>query len=180
MPTREERIAGGLYGLLIGDALGVPYEFHLPEHLPPREQIEFQPPAGFHRAHSGVPPGTWSDDGAHALCLLASLLYRKTLDIEDLGRRLAVSHTVARLETRVIISDRVIAAQAVARFVAVVGSHRPALAVPRRAKDDLDALELNRLARQAHGQPVRPPQDDRPGQPRQGLAVRGTYPARLG
>jgi len=88
MPTLEERIAGGIYGLLIGDALGVPYEFHPPEQIPPREQIEFEPPAGFHRAHAGVPPGTWSDDGAHALCLLASLLYRGMLDPEDLGRRL--------------------------------------------------------------------------------------------
>lgn len=88
MPTREERIAGGLYGLLIGDALGVPYEFHPPEQIPPSKQIEFDPPDGFPRAHSRVPPGTWSDDGAHALCLLASLLYRKTLDPEDLGRRL--------------------------------------------------------------------------------------------
>ncbi len=25
--SQQERIAGGLYGLLIGDALGVPYEF---------------------------------------------------------------------------------------------------------------------------------------------------------
>ncbi|MBN1207535.1 MAG: ADP-ribosylglycohydrolase family protein [Myxococcaceae bacterium] len=88
MPTREERIAGGVYGLLIGDALGVPYEFHPPAQIPPRAQIEFEPPAGFHRAHAGVPPGTWSDDGAHALCLLASLLYRGQLDPEDLGRRL--------------------------------------------------------------------------------------------
>jgi ADP-ribosylglycohydrolase len=88
MPTREERIAGGVYGLLIGDALGVPYEFHPPARIPPREQIELEPPAGFHRAHAGVPPGTWSDDGAHALCLLASLLYRGELDPEDLGRRL--------------------------------------------------------------------------------------------
>jgi ADP-ribosylglycohydrolase len=89
MPTREERIAGGLYGLLIGDALGVPYEFHPPQQVPPREQIEFEPPVGFHRAHGSVPPGTWSDDGAHALCLLASLLHQDGLDPEDLGRRLS-------------------------------------------------------------------------------------------
>ncbi|QRN93858.1 ADP-ribosylglycohydrolase family protein [Archangium violaceum] len=88
MPTYQERIEGGLYGLLIGDALGVPYEFHPPERIPAPELIEFEPPAGFSRAHESVPPGTWSDDGAHALCLLASLLYRKTLDLEDLGRRL--------------------------------------------------------------------------------------------
>ncbi len=88
MPTLRERIAGGMYGLLVGDALGVPYEFHGPAQLPPREQLEFEPPQGFHRAHGGVPPGTWSDDGANALCLLASLLYRERLDLDDLGRRL--------------------------------------------------------------------------------------------
>ncbi|MDC0708390.1 ADP-ribosylglycohydrolase family protein [Stigmatella sp. ncwal1] len=88
MPTHEQRLAGGVYGLLIGDALGVPYEFHPPAQIPPPEQIEFEPPSGFHRAHAGVLPGTWSDDGAHAHCLLASLLYRGQLDVEDLGRRL--------------------------------------------------------------------------------------------
>ncbi|MCY1077054.1 ADP-ribosylglycohydrolase family protein [Archangium lansingense] len=88
MPTRQERIEGGLYGLLIGDALGVPYEFHPPAQIPELALIEFEPPPGFLRAHNGVPPGTWSDDGSHALCLLASLLYQGTLEIEDLGRRL--------------------------------------------------------------------------------------------
>jgi len=88
MPTREERITGGLYGLLIGDALGVPYEFRSPAQIPASKAIEFEPPAGFDRAHEGIPPGTWSDDGAHALCLLDSLLYQGRLDPEDLGRRL--------------------------------------------------------------------------------------------
>ncbi len=88
MPTREERIEGGLYGLLIGDALGVPYEFHPAGQIPEPALIEFVPPVGFTRAHAAVPPGTWSDDGAHALCLLASLLHRNELDVEDLGRRL--------------------------------------------------------------------------------------------
>jgi ADP-ribosylglycohydrolase len=46
------------------------------------------PPDGFRRAHAGVPPGTWSDDGAHALCLLASLLGQDRLDPDDLMRRL--------------------------------------------------------------------------------------------
>ncbi len=69
MPTREERIQGALYGLLIGDALGVPYEFHPPAQIPAPALIELQPPEGFSRAHEGVAPGTWSDDGAHALCL---------------------------------------------------------------------------------------------------------------
>ncbi len=46
------------------------------------------PPVGFARAHRGTPPGTWSDDGAHALCLLASLLEREGFDAHDLARRL--------------------------------------------------------------------------------------------
>jgi ADP-ribosylglycohydrolase len=88
MPTRRERIEGGMIGLLVGDALGVPYEFHPPEAIPRALQIEFEPPPGFRRAHAGTPPGTWSDDGAQALCLLASLLDRGRLDPDDLGRRL--------------------------------------------------------------------------------------------
>lgn len=88
MPSRRERLEGGLVGLLVGDALGVPYEFHPPARLPAREQLEFTPPPGFARAHAQVPPGTWSDDGAHALCLLDSLLWHGRLDVEDLGRRL--------------------------------------------------------------------------------------------
>jgi len=83
-----ERIEGGLYGLLIGDALGVPYEFHPPGEIPPQAEIELVPPAGFQRAHARVPPGTWSDDGAHALALLASLLHQGRLDLHDLGQRL--------------------------------------------------------------------------------------------
>ncbi len=88
MPTLQERLEGGLYGLLVGDALGVPYEFHSPADLPPPEELEFEPPASFPRAHAGVPPGTWSDDGAQALALLASLLECGQLDLEDFGRRL--------------------------------------------------------------------------------------------
>lgn len=84
----QSRIRGGLYGLLVGDALGVPYEFKAPELIPPEDLIEFAPPSGYPRAHPGTPPGTWSDDGAQALALLASLLHAGRLDPEDFGRRL--------------------------------------------------------------------------------------------
>lgn len=84
----RERIEGGLIGLLVGDALGVPYEFHAPARIPPAAAIEMAPPPGFSRAHPGVLPGTWSDDGAQALCLLASLLHKDGFDADDFGRRL--------------------------------------------------------------------------------------------
>lgn len=86
--TRRERIAGGLMGLLVGDALGVPYEFHAPQDLPPQAEIEMTPPPGFRRAHVGVPPGTWSDDGAQALVLLDSLLAKGRLDLEHFAHGL--------------------------------------------------------------------------------------------
>lgn len=76
-------------GLLVGDALGVPYEFHSASQIPAAEQIEYAPPPGYARAHHGTPPGTWSDDGAQALCLLASLLDRGRLDPDDLASRIA-------------------------------------------------------------------------------------------
>ncbi|MDR5760695.1 ADP-ribosylglycohydrolase family protein [Caballeronia sp. LZ035] len=84
----NQRCRAGLYGLLIGDALGVPYEFHDAADLPPESAIEMEPPAGFRRAHRGVLPGTWSDDGAQALCLLESLIHRPQLDLADFAQRL--------------------------------------------------------------------------------------------
>lgn len=86
--TMRSRLEGGLLGLLIGDALGVPYEFHRPDEIPARDLIEMDPPIGFIRAHGDVPPGTWSDDGAQALCLLESLLETGGLDLHDLADRL--------------------------------------------------------------------------------------------
>lgn len=88
MLSIKDRILGGLWGLLIGDALGVPYEFNRPEDLPEQEQIEYQPPQNFIRSHQGVLPGTWSDDGAQALCLLDSLLSCGKMDINDFASRL--------------------------------------------------------------------------------------------
>ena len=65
----------------------MPYEFRDASALPPRDAIEMRPPPGFRKSHN-VAAGTWSDDGAQALCVLASLLHCDRLDVEDLGRRL--------------------------------------------------------------------------------------------
>ncbi|WP_228536093.1 ADP-ribosylglycohydrolase family protein [Noviherbaspirillum malthae] len=79
---------GGLVGLICGDCLGVAFEFHSPNDLPHAEMIDMVPPAGFNRSHADVPPGTWSDDSSQALCLLASLLDRGKLDLDDFAGRL--------------------------------------------------------------------------------------------
>ena len=86
--VRIDRLAGGLQGLLIGDALGVPYEFHQAADIPPLPLIDFDPPPTFHRSHHGVPPGTWSDDGAQALCLLSSLMACDGLDLRNFAGQL--------------------------------------------------------------------------------------------
>lgn len=87
-PTRDDatpparllplRLAGAVWGHLIGDAIGVPYEFTEPERI---HEVEF----GARGSH-GVAPGTWSDDGAMMLALLESLLAGR-FDPEDQGRR---------------------------------------------------------------------------------------------
>lgn len=70
----RNRREAGLFGLLLGDAAGVPYEFKQPKEIP--EGVPFdslEPPRGYHRSHPGIKPGTWSDDGAQALAVTDSL-----------------------------------------------------------------------------------------------------------
>lgn len=76
--TREERLAGAVLGHLVGDAVGVPYEFTGPRDP---ATVQFGATGTWHK-----PAGTWSDDGALMLALLDSLLERG-FDPEDQGRR---------------------------------------------------------------------------------------------
>ncbi len=124
MLTRHERIAGGLWGLLVADAVGVPYEFHQPHDLPPRDALEMVPPPGFRRAHAQVPPGTWSDDGAQALALLASLLACGTLDLDDFGQRLVAWYQTGYLAVDQLVFDvGVQTAQAIRTLMSGVPAH---------------------------------------------------------
>jgi ADP-ribosyl-[dinitrogen reductase] hydrolase len=69
---------GAVWGHLVGDAVGVPYEFTTSDRI---GLVEMRG-GGVHRQ----PPGTWSDDGALMLALLDSLL-SAGFDPEDQGRR---------------------------------------------------------------------------------------------
>lgn len=46
-PSQASRLRGAIYGLLIGDALGVPYEFSAAEEVPESSQRCCRPPAEF-------------------------------------------------------------------------------------------------------------------------------------
>ena len=72
------RLAGGVWGHLVGDAMGVPYEFKRPEQI---RRVHWGA-----RGMHGQAPGTWSDDGAMMLATLDSLL-SVGFDPQDQGRR---------------------------------------------------------------------------------------------
>jgi ADP-ribosyl-[dinitrogen reductase] hydrolase len=63
---QAERLAGAVWGHLVGDAVGVPYEFKSADQI---TTVEFRGHGTHHQ-----PAGTWSDDGALMLALLDSLL----------------------------------------------------------------------------------------------------------
>jgi ADP-ribosyl-[dinitrogen reductase] hydrolase len=92
MEREAESLEGAVWGHLVGDALGVPYEFRPPEAI---GDVVF----GAIGTH-GRRPGTWSDDGALMLALLDSLLFsdgddgRPTVrfDVADQGRRILSWH----------------------------------------------------------------------------------------
>ena len=79
--SKRDRILGGLWGSVVGDALGVPVEFKN------RSDVQLNPVKdmrgfGTHRQ----PPGTWSDDSSLLLCSVESLLHHD-FDLEDMGQR---------------------------------------------------------------------------------------------
>ncbi|HSL34894.1 MAG TPA: ADP-ribosylglycohydrolase family protein, partial [Candidatus Limnocylindrales bacterium] len=73
-----DRLAGAVWGHLVGDAVGVPYEFKSADEI---GEIRF----GATGTHDR-PPGTWSDDGSLMLALLDSLLIAG-FDTADQARR---------------------------------------------------------------------------------------------
>ncbi|WP_103068218.1 ADP-ribosylglycohydrolase family protein [Aquimarina sediminis] len=75
MKSLIENIKGGIFGVAVGDALGVPYEFLDRDQMnkrPARDMIGY----GTHNQ----PEGTWSDDTSLTFCLLDSLCNGYDLD----------------------------------------------------------------------------------------------------
>lgn len=65
-----EKIKGALFGLAVGDALGVPVEFST------RERLKVIPITGITGYGTwNQPPGTWSDDSSLAFCLAEGLTH---------------------------------------------------------------------------------------------------------
>ena len=76
----QEKIRGGILGLAVADALGVPVEFKSRESLLKSPVTDM-----FGHGTYNQPEGTWSDDTSMILCLVDSLSndgldYKKIMD----------------------------------------------------------------------------------------------------
>jgi ADP-ribosylglycohydrolase len=79
--SQKDRILGGLWGSLVGDALGVPVEFI------DRATVQLNPVNSMREFGThNQPRGTWSDDGAMILCTTDSLLNHE-FSVADMGDR---------------------------------------------------------------------------------------------
>ena len=72
----------GMMGLVVGDALGVPYEFRSREQMKAESATDM---IGY--GTYNVPAGTWSDDSSMALASLDAL--RNGCDLEAIMRNFA-------------------------------------------------------------------------------------------
>ena len=77
---KRNKIIGGLLGLCIGDALGLPVEFK------PRSALKATPVTDMigYGTHN-QPPGTWSDDSSLTFCLAESLC--NGLNLQDIAAK---------------------------------------------------------------------------------------------
>ena len=65
----KDTIRGGILGLAVGDALGVPVEFQSREELRKNPVTDMRGYGTYNQ-----PPGTWSDDTSLTLCLMDNLI----------------------------------------------------------------------------------------------------------
>lgn len=84
----KEKVLGGIWGLIIGDAVGVPYEFNLPSNIPKLEDIDMITPKNFIKTYGDVDYGTYSDDSAQFLCVINSYIECNGFNIDNLAKKL--------------------------------------------------------------------------------------------
>lgn len=72
---KDEKLFGGIFGLCVGDALGVPVEF-ISRDVRKKDPVQEMRAYGTYHQHFG----TWSDDTSLTLCLMDSLIHECTLE----------------------------------------------------------------------------------------------------
>lgn len=81
-----DQVKGALFGVAIGDALGVPAEFKQRAYMDQNPVTDFE---GY-KSHN-QPPGTFSDDASLTFCLAESLCYG--YDLDDMADRFVRWHS---------------------------------------------------------------------------------------
>lgn len=76
-----DKVYSGIMGLVVGDALGVPFEFCQ------RDTFKAEGMTGY--GTHNQPPGTWSDDSSMTLATLKSLALNKGINPDDIMARFA-------------------------------------------------------------------------------------------
>lgn len=76
----KNSIKAGIFGVCVGDALGVPVEFRSRDELKRSPVIDMRA-FGTHQQ----PAGMWSDDGSLTLCLAESLC--RGYNLEDIATK---------------------------------------------------------------------------------------------
>ena len=74
--TNKEYLKPAVYGLMVADALGVPFEFK------ERDSFKVEGMSGYGTHHQ--PSGTWSDDSSMMLATLDSFLSCEGFNYEDI------------------------------------------------------------------------------------------------
>lgn len=80
----DNKWESGIWGVVVGDALGEPVQF-----ISRAELAEQEPVRGMEsgRLYANIPAGTWTDDSSLTLALLDSIREKKTIDLTDIMER---------------------------------------------------------------------------------------------
>lgn len=73
------KVKDGIIGFVVGDALGVPVEFRSRESLKDDPVVDMREYGTY-----GMPRGTWSDDSSMILATMASIINKKSIDLDDI------------------------------------------------------------------------------------------------
>ena len=76
MSNLKNKFFGCFMGAIVGDALGMPYEFKKPEAINYKPEMIAGGPFQ-------LPKGCWTDDTSMMLCLADSLIEKKGFDVQD-------------------------------------------------------------------------------------------------
>lgn len=148
----RDRMRSCIYGLAVGDALGVPYEFSVRGTFKCTGMVG----NGTHRQ----PAGTWSDDTSMALCICASIKRLGIIDTADIAYRFRqwLEHGDYTCDGRAfdvgVTCERAISTGVPAKSYGDCGNGSLMRTAPLAMLDDFDAYKTREVSAITHAHPV--------------------------